>query len=723
MNKFKLAFGIHNHQPVGNFDYVFEDAHRLAYLPFLKLLKQHENIKISLHQSGILWDWQKTNHADYFQLVAQLIDRGQIEILTGGFYEPILSSISGRDVIGQIDKLSKYIEDHFESEPKGLWLTERIWEPHLPKLLSEAGVKFLPIDDTHFIYAGFEHAQLTGPFLTEHEGYTVTLLPIQKKLRYLIPFGTVVEVINELKKQAEQNPDGCAVYADDGEKFGVWPNTHQHCYKDRWLINFFEELQKNSDWLEVVPLSVAANQKIIGRAYIPSASYAEMLHWSLPTQAFLEYESFEHILKDYNLDERFGRFVRGGHWRGFLSKYEESNVMHKMMQMVSKKLNRLENEFPEKYNDADRARDKLYAGQCNCPYWHGVFGGIYLPHIRHAIWQTLLEANFELDQLLQTQSLTWDETDFDVDGNDEIIVSNKKQMSIFKPATGGSMILLASNEFKYNFTDTFTRRREGYHLKLDKAILPNQAGATNSIHDQVLAKESGLSDILIEDWYAKKCFIDHFFTSETDFNSFKSGRFGEEGDFVLEQYNPYIDKEKGTLILTRNGYLRRNNNKTEVRIKKEFDFRNSEIIKISYELNTKSQKPVKVRFGIENNFNFQAGHAEDRYVKVNNYKHEDRFLDSEIKYTDCLNYAVIDEYRNLAVSFGGENLSEMWQLPIFSVSLSEGGFEKVYQGTTLLNIFELELTNHPLKLEFSLFCGKISGVPESLKKSTYVNKC
>ena len=110
-------------------------------------------------------------------------------------------------------------------------------------------------------------------------------------------------------------------------------------------------------------------------------------------------------------------------------------------------------------------------------------------------------------------------------------------------------------------------------------------------------------------------------------------------------------------------------------------------------------------------------------MKVNNYKHEDRFLDSEIKYTDCLNYAVIDEYRNLAVSFGGENLSEMWQLPIFSVSLSEGGFEKVYQGTTLLNIFELELTNHPLKLEFSLFCGKISGVPESLKKSTYVNKC
>ncbi|MEA1979739.1 MAG: alpha-amylase/4-alpha-glucanotransferase domain-containing protein [candidate division Zixibacteria bacterium] len=723
MNKFKLAFGIHNHQPVGNFDFVFEDAHRSAYLPFLKLLKQYENIKISLHQSGILWDWQKTNHADYFQLVAQLIDNGQIEILTGGFYEPILSSIPGRDVIGQINKLSKYIKDHFEVESKGLWLTERIWEPHMPKLLSEAGVKFLPIDDTHFVYAGFEHAQLTGPFLTENEGHTVTLLPIQKKLRYLIPFGTVEEVINELKKQAEQNPNGCAVYADDGEKFGVWPNTYQHCYKDKWLINFFEELQKNSDWLEVVPLSVAANQKIIGRAYIPSASYAEMLHWSLPTQAFLEYESFEQTLKDYNLDERFGRFVRGGHWRGFLSKYEESNMMHKMMQLVSKKLIRFENEFPEKYNDANRARDRLFAGQCNCPYWHGVFGGIYLPHIRQAIWQTLLEANSELDQLLQTQSLSLNKTDFDIDGNDEIIVSNEKQMSIFKPAMGGSMILLASNEFKYNFTDTFTRRKEGYHLKLDKAILPNQAGTTNSIHDQVLAKESGLSDVLIEDWYGKNCFIDHFFASDVDINRFKSGRFGEEGDFILEQYDSDIDKKNGTLTLTRDGFLRRDNNMIQVSIKKKFDFRNSDIIKVSYELCTNSKEPVKVKFGIENNFNFQAGHAIDRYVKVNNNKHENGFLDSEIRYAECMNYSVIDEYRNLAVSFGGDNLSEMWQLPIFSVSLSEGGFEKVYQGTTLVNLFELELTNRPLKFDFSLFSGEISEIPKYLKKSTFVNKC
>ena len=90
MAKFTLAFGIHNHQPVGNFEAVFEDAHQKAYLPFLKLVASFPEFRMSLHQSGILWKWQKDTHPDYYELVGGLLDRGQIDLLTGGFYEPIL---------------------------------------------------------------------------------------------------------------------------------------------------------------------------------------------------------------------------------------------------------------------------------------------------------------------------------------------------------------------------------------------------------------------------------------------------------------------------------------------------------------------------------------------------------------------------------------------------------------------------------------------------------
>jgi alpha-amylase len=38
------------------------------------------------------------------------------------------------------------------------------------------------------------------------------------------------------------------------------------------------------------------------------------------------------------------------------------------------------------------ARRELYRGQCNCSYWHGVFGGLYLGHLRFAVYKHLLAA-------------------------------------------------------------------------------------------------------------------------------------------------------------------------------------------------------------------------------------------------------------------------------------------------------------------------------------------
>ncbi|MFH2036323.1 MAG: alpha-amylase/4-alpha-glucanotransferase domain-containing protein, partial [Candidatus Zixiibacteriota bacterium] len=338
MEKFKLAIGIHNHQPVGNFDSVIDEAHNKSYMPFLQLFEQFDKLKLSLHQSGILWKWQEKRYPEYFDIVQRLLYDDRLEILTGGFFEPILPSIPDRDKLGQIEMLSRYIEGQFGYDATGLWVTERVWEPHLPSILNQAGVQYVPIDDTHFLYAGFELNQLRGRFITENEGAMISLLPIQKRLRYSIPFGTVEEVIEELRAQADINPGGLAVYADDGEKFGVWPKTYEHCYVDGWLKDFFTALSENSDWLEVTTLGKAAQTKPIGRAYLPTASYAEMLQGALPPMAYAEYEEFEEFLKKREKLEKYGRFVRGGHWRGFLTKYDESNMMHKRMMLASDRL-------------------------------------------------------------------------------------------------------------------------------------------------------------------------------------------------------------------------------------------------------------------------------------------------------------------------------------------------------------------------------------------------
>ncbi|MEW6051645.1 MAG: alpha-amylase/4-alpha-glucanotransferase domain-containing protein [Candidatus Zixiibacteriota bacterium] len=711
MSRFTLAFGIHNHQPVGNFDHVFEEAHRHAYLPFVKLLERFPGIRLSLHQSGILWDWQQQKHHAYFDQISRLLGRNQIELMTGGFYEPILPAIPERDVLGQIAMLNAYLESHFGVNPKGLWLTERVWEPHLPKLLAKAGVTHLPVDDTHFIFAGLEHEQLCGPFVTESEGYAVTALPIEKKLRYLIPFGRVEEVIDELKRQAERSPDGMAVYADDGEKFGVWPKTYQHCYEDRWLEQFFEALERNGDWLEMITLSEAAERPAVGRVYLPTASYEEMLHWALPAKAFVEYEQFEEWLKDQGKLAQYARFVRGGHWRSFLAKYEEANLMHKRMVRVSNMLAEFERECPSGQAGLSEVRDRLYASQCNCPYWHGVFGGLYLPHIRQAVYEAMIAAEDQLGRMTSRLRTGITVSDYDADGAEEVLCTTARFSAVIKPSRGGILADLALLKQHFDLTDTLSRRREGYHRKLARAVTAETSQHTSSIHDLVLAKESGLDQLLIEDRYLRRCFIDHFFAADVTADQFYRMTFQEVGDFVTGRYDYLPADGKLVVDLIRNGTVRHNGTATQIRVSKRFgfDYDSGQIV-VGYELSAPNSGPIEVLFAIENNFSFQAGHAHDRYIIVDGARPSDSFLDTFQTCPQGQGLAMADEYRNLAVAILSDRQAELWHMPIFTVSLSEAGFEKVYQGTTLVHLYRLHLTTQPVKLTLRLLAGPLQSV-------------
>ena len=348
-----------------------------------------------------------------------------------------------------------------------------------------------------------------------------------------------------------------------------------------------------------------------------------------------------------------------------------------------------------------QAQDNLFASQCNCPYWHGVFGGLYLPHIRQAIYEHLLKAEALIRQM-EKQKLQIKSRDIDYDGYEEILVETNKLTAMFKPQVGGSMIEFSSIDKKFSLTDTLTRRKEGYHLKLEQAVTEENAGESKSIHDLVLTKEEGLSKILVEDWYLKRCFIDHVFTSEVDFESFKSNEFGEDGDFVVEAYHADIQKNK--VILSRRGMHRTINAETKLTIEKVFTFADdSSSVGVVYTLT--AEKAIEINFGIENNFNFQAGHAVDRFVLIDGKQLEDAFLDSTGCHADSNSIALVDQYRDIAVGLYSEQKTNIWHLPIFTVSLSEGGFEKVYQGTTIVNQFNLKISEKPTILNFKLITG------------------
>ena len=178
-----LILGVHNHQPVGNFDFVVRDAHERAYAPFLEALARHERIKLAVHISGPLLEWQKREAPAYLDRLGGLVARGQVELFGGGYWEPILAVLPERDQHAQIERMSRELESLFGARPRGLWLAERIWEPSLPRLLAEHGLDYVALDDGHFLATGFAGEKLHGYYLSEEGGRSLAIFPISMRLR------------------------------------------------------------------------------------------------------------------------------------------------------------------------------------------------------------------------------------------------------------------------------------------------------------------------------------------------------------------------------------------------------------------------------------------------------------------------------------------------------------------------------------------------------------
>ncbi len=131
----RLSLVLHNHQPVGNFDGVIEQAYQDSYLPFLNVFESYERIKIGLHTSGPLMLWLADRHPDYVDRLQALVAAGRIEILGGPFYEPILTMLPSRDRIGQIQKYTNWLRERLGAQVNGMWMPERVWESQLVRTL------------------------------------------------------------------------------------------------------------------------------------------------------------------------------------------------------------------------------------------------------------------------------------------------------------------------------------------------------------------------------------------------------------------------------------------------------------------------------------------------------------------------------------------------------------------------------------------------------------
>jgi 4-alpha-glucanotransferase len=692
---FHLALIVHAHQPCGNFEHVFEKAYDSCYLPFLEVLEKHPGVHVGLHYSGPLLTWFEEHRPPYFDLLRKLVQRGQVELIGGGFYEPILISIPPEDQREQVTRLAAYIEKHFGQRPSGAWLAERVWEPQLPSVLAGANVGYTLVDDIHFLSAGFEQEELFGPYLAEDRGQSVWLFPGQKALRYFIPWEKVENSVTYLREMSAIHPGGVAAMGDDMEKFGVWPGTYKHCYEDGWLDKFFTALEENAEWLcACTPSQYLATHSPLGRADLPTASYTEMMEWVLPTRVRQRYNA---VQKEFSARPEILSFLRGGSWRGFFRKYPESNLLHKKMLRVSARIaavpsRRIGTKFAEEILEA---RDLLHRAQCNDAYWHGVFGGLYSPHLRTDLWRNLIRAEVIADQQTPGALVARVELlDYDADGARELLFTAPEYQALLKPSDGGTIAALDFRPAAATLVNSILRRPEAYHSRLREFASKPATGEVLSVHEQTRVKEPGLERFLRYDRWPRHAFRILLFDPARTHADYEALELREEAGFAGGAYqvrssaahDVELYREE---ILT--GFSRKNAELPVLTLIKRYTFgpapRGCEI---GCEIGIKLKEPLDKRMavGIESVINLLAPSEPDRFFDTPGGRHNLRFSGS-------LPGPVLrleDGWQGLRIALHAPAAEEFWITPIETVSESEEGFERVYQGSQILALWRPGLT-------------------------------
>jgi alpha-amylase len=567
-----------------------------------------------------------------------------------------------------------------------MWMPERVWEQSLTSDLADAGVRYTLLDDFHFKNAGLAEEQLHGYYITEDDAKLLSIMPGSERLRYLIPFREPDETIAYLREVAAQQPGAVVVFGDDGEKFGSWPGTKDHVYKHGWLRRFFDALVANGEWLHVVtPTEALDNVPPLGKIYLPEGSYREMTEWALPTQGLIGFENLKHRLEHEGQWNEIAPYVRGGYWRNFKVKYPETNEMYARMQMVSQRLH--EKELSGARGQLiDEARKELYRGQCNCSYWHGAFGGVYLPHLRNAIYEHLIAADNLLDAAqgrgMAESDAPWVEItsdDYNLDGRPEVRLASNRLIALVAPAQGGYLYELDVRAICHNLLATLTRREEAYHQKV---LAGESASGDNvaSIHDRVIFKQADLDQRIQYDTYRRKSLIDHFYDLDTSLDAVAAGHYQELGDFVTGTFEAKLRRasDRMQVQMSREG---RAGDHT-VRITKGLTLDAGEqSLEVTYLLEGLPTDDV-LHFGVEFNFAGLPSGADDRYFHNGNGESLGQ-LGTRLDLIDVGSLGLVDEWLGIGVGLKIDRPSSIWAFPIETVSQSEGGFELVHQSVVV----------------------------------------
>ncbi|MEM0099417.1 MAG: alpha-amylase/4-alpha-glucanotransferase domain-containing protein [Desulfurococcaceae archaeon] len=620
-----FVFILHFHQPHGQLKYINERIFENSYRMLLEVFKQFSDLKFTVHISGPLLIYLKNTHSDWLEEMLKLGDIGTIEFMAGTISEAVLPLVPSDLRLSHITRYIELFESLAGFKPKGFWLPERVWEPWLPEVLAKAGLEYVVIDDSTLRKTGFSHEKTKYAWITEESGYSVKVLFIDEKLRYILPWEHPDKVIDYMAQYAS-DADALLLWGSDAEKFGEWWDRDS---SRRWLVEFLSKLRFEKRILMVHPSEYLREHDVKGYIYLDTGSYDKMLEWS------------------------------GGFFRNFLVKYVESNNMHKKALWVKSKLVKAQGKLKEIPLD-------YYMAYCNDAYWHGLFGGIYLAHLRQAIYESLIRSEKIAEDAInyfESNSIKRILADFDYNGREELIIETPELNLYVSPWDGGTLFEydIKKPGLEHNIQDTMTRYREPYL--------------------------EGTS--FNPDWYRRTSWRVHIWGIETSIHDWINNTpFKDMSDLALHKYNTVLTEDPRVFYLRTIGNVYYHGSKSaSVFVEKRVELKNKGY-SIHYVVRNLDDSIVKGKIGFEYHLAWKVDRDQERkpYYLVNGKTYSiDQWFSGEANTIILRSEVYPDIILRTDQSIG------VWIATLSSYARTEKGLKTIPQGLAVMFVRDVEL--------------------------------
>ncbi|MDR1956396.1 MAG: DUF1926 domain-containing protein [Treponema sp.] len=442
----RFILGSHYHIPAGAGDDEFEEAYKTNLKPFVSTLYKYPAIQATLHYSGVLLYWLEKAHPEFFMLLEDLVSRKQVELLGGGFYEPLMPLLPLSDKIGQIELLTTYLRKQFGKRPQGCRLPALAWEPHIVSPLSTCGMGYTFLEERQFNLAGVSPGAI-GPCITEDQGKLITVFPVSNRLNEAFARKRASLVLEDLVQKMLFEPE--ATIPGPGHRaLPLFPMGGEG------IVCVFPE----QIFTENGP-SEAAELKF-HRFFEDLSSFETRIEFTSPGKLFKGLRGLKKIYFPVS-QEAGGLSGEPAGTSGVqqcLIDYPEANHIYAKMMFTHVLINQLRGDKSRKRI----AREELWKAQGLDAFCPGAYGGVCRHSIRKVAYKALLAA----EKLTREQGSFIPSVlnfDFDLDGEGEYLFRNE-YINCYIQLEGAAVFELDYLPKVWNYLDTFSEgsRRTGF---------------------------------------------------------------------------------------------------------------------------------------------------------------------------------------------------------------------------------------------------------------------